>query len=255
MATQKIPIDWSIKNLDTGEVIEPPYPLGESGLRVSIGANYAEQPRFGFQDPIIQWITGKAKVITFQSIMFTPDTSADITEKFELFEQLVIEDEDLGRPPICSFTLGSGSILSELCVVTAIDPEIPPIRPDGEPREITLNFSLLRYVPFALTTIDPTKPAKQSYFLVASSSEASYEAIARRFYGDPLIGDRLRKRHPDMPMQPFVGTRIKIPPRGVMLNEVVEPAFHALSQDDEEAVENFQNILDERNEKKVVFSG
>jgi hypothetical protein len=255
MATQKIPIDWSIKNLDTNELILPPYPLGEGGLRVTIGANYAEQPRYGQQDPIVQWITGKAKVITFQSIMFTPDTSADITEKFEQFEQLVIEDEDLGRPPICVFTLGSGSVLSELCVVTGIDPEIPPIRPDGEPREIMLNFSLLRYVPFSLTTIDPTKPAKQSYFLVASSAEASYEAIAKRFYGDPLLGDRLRKRHPDMPLRPDVGKTVHIPSRDIILSEVVEPAFHALSLEDEEAVENFQNILDERNEKKVVFSG
>ncbi len=255
MATQQIPIDWYIYNLDTNEKIEPPYPLGEAGLRVVIGANYAEVPRFGFQDPIIQWITGRTKTITFQSRMFTPDTSVDITEKFELFEQLAIVDEDLGRPPICSFTLGTGSILDELCVVTAIDPDIPPVRPDGEPREIILNFTLMRYVPFALTTIDPTKPAKQSYFLVASSSEASYEAIARRFYGDPLKGDRLRKRHPDMPLQPTVGKRVRIPARDIILSEVVEPAFHALSLEDEEAVENFQNILDERNEKKVVFSG
>jgi hypothetical protein len=255
MATQMIPIDWFIVNLDNNERIEPPYPLGESGLRVSIGSTYAEQARFGFQDPIIQWVTGKAKVITFQSVMFAPDTATDITEKFEQFEQLAIKDDDLGRPPICSFTLGSGSILSELCVVESVDPDIPPVMPTGEPRQIILNFTLRRYVPFALTTIDPTKPAKQSYFLVASSAEASYEAIAKNFYGDPLKGDRLRKRHPEMPMQPFVGTRISIPARDIIQSEPVEPAFHALSLDNEEAVENFQNILDERNEKKVVFSG
>lgn len=255
MATQKIPIDWSIKNLDSGQTIRPPYPLGESGLRVTIGSVYAEQPRFGFQDPIIQWVTGKAKIITFSSIMFTPDTSVDIVEAFEDFEELAIVDPIYGRPPICYFTLGSGSVLGELCVVESIDPDIPPVRPDGEPREIVLNFSLRRYVPFAMTTIDPTKPVKQSYFLVASSSEASYEAIAKRFYGPPLAGDRLRKRHPDMPLQPTVGKKVRIPSKELILAEPVEPAFHALSLTNEEAMANFQNVLDERNKKKVVFSG
>jgi hypothetical protein len=185
--------------------------------------------------------------------MFTPDTSADITEAFESMEQLVIVDDDLGRPPICVFTLGSGSILSETCVVTSIDPDIPPVRPDGEPREIVLNITLQRYVPFALTTIDPTKPKKQSYFLVASSGEASYEAIARRFYGNPLAGDRLRKRHPDMPMQPTVGAVVGIPASDIILSEVVEPGFHALSLVNEEALASFQAILDERDSKKVIL--
>lgn len=255
MATQKIPIDWTIQNLDSKEILFPPYPLGEGGLRVTIGAVYAEQPRFGFQDPIIQWVTGKAKVITFSAVMFTQDSSEDIVEAFRDFERLAIVDPKLGRPPICTFTLGSGSFLSEMCVVESIDPDIPPIRPDLEPREIVLNFTLRRYVPFAMTTIDPTKPTKQSYFLVASSSEASYEAIAKRFYGQPLAGDRLRKRHQDMPLHPTVGRRVRIPAREIILAEPVEPAFHALSLTNEEAMENFQNILDERNQKKVVFSG
>lgn len=255
MATQKIPIDWSIRNLDSGQLILPPYPLGDEGLSATIGANYAEQPRVGFQDPIIQWITGRAKVITFRSVMFTPDSSASITGVFYDFEELVIVDPHLGRPPICQFTLGSGSVLSEMCVVTSIDPDIPPVRPDGEPREIVLSFSLLRYVPFSLITIDPTKPAKQSYFLVATSAEASYEAIAKRFYGNPLYGDRLRKRHPDMPMQPIVGKKVRIPSRDLLLSETVEPAFHALSLTNEEALNNFQTVLDERNEKKAIING
>jgi hypothetical protein len=253
MAKQKIPIDWSIKNLDSETLLTPPYPLGDEGLRVTAGADYAKQNRFGFQDPITQWTSGRVKTITFTSIMFTEDNSESIVREFLLFEDLAIKDETLGRPPICVFTLGSGSVLSELCVVESVDPEIPPIRPDGEPREIRLSFSISRYVPFSLTTIDPTKPAKQSYFLVASTAESSYEAIAKTIYGSALSGDRLRKRHPDMPMQPTVGNRVKIPPKDLILQEVVEPEFHALSLENEEALENFRNILSDRNEKKTTI--
>lgn len=254
MATsQKIPVDWEIKNLDTKTKLIPPYPVMEDGLSVSIGGILAEQPRFGFQDPITQWVGGKTRVVTFRSMLYAVDTSETIVAKFKQIEKLAVKDKTLGRGPICIFTLGSGSLFSETVLVESVDVDVPPIRPDGEPRQIIVSFVLKRYKPFSLTQIDPTKSAKESYFLVATAAEATYEAIAKRFYGNPLLGDRLRKRHPRFPLRPEVGKRVKIPAKSIIVRETVEPTFPALNLTNDEAVARFEETLDERNQRKAVI--
>lgn len=251
--SQKIPVDWKIKNLDAEETFLPPYPIDETGVRVSVGGVLAEQTRFGFQDPITQWVSGRVKTITFTTVMFAVYSTDKIAGEFKEFERLALKDETLGRPPICVFTLGSGSILSELCMVESVDHDIPPVRPDGEPRQVTLSVTIKRYKPFSQVQIDPTKPGKESYFLVATTAEATYEGVARRYYGDPMKGDRLRKRHPDMPFTPTVGTRIKVPAKSVIFRESVEPAFHVNNLEDEEATAKFEEVLEARNARKVVI--
>lgn len=248
----KRPIDWQLKNLDTGEELNPPYPVEEEGVSITIGGTIAEQSRFGAQDPITQWTTGKVRVIAFESVLFAQDTQDNITAEFEKFTSLAVKDESLGRPPICIFNFGA--FLSEMVLVEDASVTIPPVRPeDGTPRRVTLSFNLRRYKPFSQTQIDPTKPTKESYFLVVTGAERSYEAIARRFYGDPLKGDRLRKRNKGEPLQPTVGAQISIPARAVILREVVEPEFHALSLTDQESVDNFERILALRNARKRVL--
>lgn len=251
--SQKIPVDWKVKNLDSGDVFLPQYPITEDGLKVSVGGTLSEQDRFGFQDPITQWTKGKARVITFTSIMFASDISESVIGYYSAMERLVLKDETLGRPPVCTFTLGSGSLFSETVVMESIDPVVGPINRDGEPRTITLSMSMRRYKPFSQTQLDATKPTKESYYLVVRSIEASYEQIARRYYGYPLAGDRLRKRHPSMPFAPSVGSKISVPARAIILGEPVEPAFHALSVTNEEALQNFQDILDVRNKRQAII--
>jgi hypothetical protein len=244
-------IDWQLKNLDSGELLNPPYPISEDGVRISIGGTYVDQPRFGFQDPITQWTTGRIRNITFSSVLWTNDRTESIVAEFRKFERLAVKDESLGRPPIVVFN--HGNWFSETVFIESVDPEIPPIRPDGQPRQVTLNFTLRKYVPFSQTQIDPTKPTKESYFLVVRAVETSYESIAREFYGNPLLGDRLRKRHPAEPMEPSVGAKISVPAKSVILQEEVEPAFHALSLTNEEAVANFEVMLELRNDRKAVL--
>ncbi len=225
--------------------------MTEAGLRTSAGGAIADQPRYGFQDPIIQWTSGKGRTLTFSTGLFTEDSTEDITAKFWDFEFLALKDADLGRPPICIFTLGD--FLAEMVMVEDVGSVIPPIRSDGKAREVQLDLTLKRYVPFSQTQIDPTKPKKEGSFLIVSVAEASYEAISATSYGDPLKGDRLRKRHPDMPLQPTVGSKISVPARSTILAEEVTPEFHALDPDDEDAVANYEQLLAERAKIKAVL--
>jgi hypothetical protein len=261
MASKKETPGWTIKNLDTGKFLIPPYPIGDEGVRVDVGGVISEQERFGFQDPIIQWTRGKTRVITFTTVLYAEDSTESILSKLSEFEKLSIKDESLGRPPVCIFTYGMA--LSETVLIESVDQEIAPLRSDFEPRLVTLSISIKRYKPFSQTQIDPTKPSKESYFLVVKASEASYEAIAKHYYGQPIYGDRLRKRiasasgenldREAMALAPIVGSKIKIPSRSIILKEVVEPTFHAFDLEDETVLDSFLTLLERRSRKMAVL--
>lgn len=248
----KIPVDWRIKNLDTGKVILPQFPLAD-GIKVGIGGTLVEQDRFGFQDAITNWVKGKVRTITFEAMLFarTKDEGLDVQDLLDMFEELAVQNSDLGRPPICEFSYGT--VLSETVLVESIDPSIVSTLDSGEPREVRLSFALKRYKPFSQRPLDPTKPTKESFLLVASQAEQSYEQIAKRYYGDPLLGDRLRKRHPESPFAPSVGQVVKVPSRGVILTEVVRPTSHVFDPDDEDVATAYAAILETRNARKLVL--
>lgn len=248
--TTKYAVDWRLRNLDTNAVLLPPYPIGEEGVTISVGGNVVIQSRFGFQDPVIQWTGGKVRTFTFQAVLYSRDRTEKVRAQLKKFEALAIKDDTLGRAPVVLFTFGK--VINEIVLVENVDPQITKIRSDGEPREVTLSITMHRYKPFRQQQIDPTKPTKESYHLKASGALKTYEAIAGKYYGNPLLGDRLRKRHPDRPMLPIVGKLVKVPARDVITREVVQPAFHALSLTDAEAVGAFERIMDLRATRKVI---
>lgn len=241
---------WAILDMDTMKPFNPPYPF-EDAIKISFGGTISETQIFGMQDPIIQWTCGKAKRFTFSSVLFSEDPTDVIQGKFEDLTSLSEMDEKLGRPHIC--ILSAGKVFSEMVMLESVDVDIMPLNDDGSPRRINFSLSCVKYRPFSQLQIDPTKPTKECYYLIASSAEASYEALARRFYGNPYAGDRLRKRHPDMPMQPTAGSKIKIPPKSLILKETVQPSFHALNLSDQAAMDNFAGILDHLAERKVLL--
>jgi hypothetical protein len=248
----KVAVDWSIRNLDDLELIQPQLPMPEDGIQVNYGGTLVDQARFGEQDPITHWVHGVTKNITFSAVLFTRhiDEAADVEALFDRLVGLTQKDDLLGRPPICVFRYGN--FFSETVLVEKADSNIVSVDKDGFAREIRISLSLRKYVPFSQKQIDPTKPAKESFYLIATSVERSYEAIARRRYGDPLLGDRIRKRHPGRAFAPRVGDKVKIPPKAIVLRETIEPSFHALSLTDEAAVENFEMILADRSSRKLI---
>jgi len=288
----KFPVNWRIKNLDSGEIIEPQYPIDEQqGMAVTFGSQLAQQGRFGFEDPIIQFIQGKTKTYTFETVLYNEFSLQDTAlmfgdiqggeafpvtaggakfagdskavqnanearrafkKRLDQFETISKKDPKLGRPPICQLLYGARESYSATVLVQDGDQQVVSLQNDGTPREVRISLVLVRYVPFSQSQIDPSKPAKESFYLIASAAEQSYEAIARRFYGQPLLGDRLRKRHAGSPLAPQVGDRVKIPDRSIVLQEIVDPEAHMLSLEDEDAVKNFERILEDRNARKLT---
>ena len=240
--------DWFIKDLDNNIVWEPQFPL-DQGVSISVGSELSKANRFAQQDPIIQWTKGKERTFTLQTKLFAYDESQgkEVLKVYKALEALAVKDISLGRSRICLFVYGKH--ISETVLIEHIDPKFTDVLLDGTYRSIDLSISMVRYRPFTQQTIDPSRPAKESYYLVASRAEASWEAIAKRFYGDPMLGDRLRKRHPQWPYKPPVGAKVHIPPRIVILREVVEPSCHVFDFKDTDAQYAFQDVLDVRNKR------
>ena len=241
----KIQVNWELKDLDHNAKLLPQFPIED--VSVTVGGELVDQGRVGFQDAITNWVRGRSRVVTFQTALFSrhKDEGVFVQAWMDDIIALATKDEELGRPPICLFTLGNA--LSEVVLVESADPTIVSVLKDGYPQEVRFNITLRRYVPFSQQQIDPTKPQKESFYLIASQAEQSYEAIARRYYGDPLLGDRLRKRHPDYPFAPVVGNVVRVPARSIVLQETVEPASHILSLTDTDAVAAYETVLEDRN--------
>lgn len=250
--TPKVAVDWSIRNLDTNELIKPQLPMPEDGVSITIGSQLVDQQRFGEQTPITHWTGGLTRNFTFNAVLYArhADEAPDLEDLLDQLIALTEKDESFGRIPICLFRYGS--YLSETVLVERVDPTIVSVDSDEFVREVRLSISLRRYTPFSQSQIDPTKPAKESYLRVVSQAEQMFEAIARRYYGDPMLGDRLRKRHPEYPFAPAVGSVVKVPSRSILLKETVAPAFHAFDRDDEDAIENYERILAYRNARQIV---
>ncbi|KKN81443.1 hypothetical protein LCGC14_0320560 [marine sediment metagenome] len=249
----KFPVDWFIRNLDTGEDIRPQFPMPEDGVSFGQGGNIVSVPRFGEETPVLHWTHGRQRTFTFSALLYVRDKDERDAVKslFLQIQRLTERDPDKKRPPICVFKYGDA--ISETVLVASIDPNIRSI--DSiffHAREIRLSMVLERYRPFSQLQADPTKPPKESFLLVASNAERSYEAIAKRRYGDPLLGDRIRKRHPQSPHVPLIGETVRLPPQSTILKEEVVPAFHALSLTDTDAVDNFERILEARSARQII---
>jgi len=248
----KVAVDWAIKNLDSLETIRPQLPMPEGGITFTHGGTLTDQQRFGEQDPVTHWVHGITNNVTFNAILFTRHAEEADAVK-DLHEQIILltqKDDLLGRPNICHFNFGSA--FADTVLIEKVTSNIVSVDNEGRAREIRLSISLRKYVPFSQQQIDPTKPPKESFYLVATEVERSYEALARAHYGDPLLGDRIRKRHPAFPFAPSIGSVVKIPPKAVILREEINPSFHALSLSDEDAVDNFERILAARNARQLV---
>jgi len=247
--SNKVEVNWLLYDMDHNYEWRPQFPIGD--VQFSVGGTLSEQPRFGFQDALLNWTHGRSKTVNFTTTLFARDESEGVLvqELLRELEDLSQKDDELGRTPICQFSLGSS--ISEVCLVEIVDPTVVTTLRNGQPREVRCAITLRKYVPFSQKQIDPTRPVKESFLLVASAAEQSYEAIARRYYGDPMLGDRLRKRHQAYPFAPLVGMVVKVPAKAIVLQEAVEPASHILSLTDADAVDNFERILDDRSARTV----
>lgn len=234
---------WAMRSVDDPtKVIRGQF--RPNNVSENIGGNWAEQGTLGLPQPLLQFgggaletITFEAKVWAFNSGGFNPLAAAslgykslealidgeedinpwnadDIKAAVDFIRDMPRPDPSLGRPHVwrLSWTdqFDATVVVQSVGGVRYDHGRQPGVGPKTKGkftlRGVMFSFTCARYdVP---NTDDLITPSESLIYRVKEGD--SYESIARLVYGDPNLGDVLRKRTPDKPMV-LVGDVLHIP--------------------------------------------
>lgn len=208
-------LSWKLTSLDTSEVIEGQFIPQD--LTENISSDYTSTQTTARGAPFVHFSAQGGRSITFTARVFAKhqglfgvlqDEVEDLVSKIRRCPSV---DSALGRPHVWLFE--AGQYVSMNCVVRSVGGiTYDRMRPlDGSLRGISCRFDLLEFKDYA------TEATTSNESLVVPIFEGdSYELIASRHYGDPNVGEALRRRHPERPI-PVAGEMIHIPPKASLL--------------------------------------
>lgn len=189
-----------------------------------VAANWSQSTGLGRENPILQFSSGEQKAITWEIQLWAAHDLDDVNETLQALKQCVAKDSKLKRP--FRFNLVWGDIVDEIVVVQSLgNITYNDVRPDGTIRGCRFPITLLVY-----KTIDITLAAEEDLSLLTDTFYSAvkagdqWEDIALREYGNPDLGDLLRRRNPSLP---FPGQRpgaiVKLPKLVNLIQDVIEP--------------------------------
>lgn len=198
---------WNIINTDTFQFIQGQFEPVDGTLTKEVTTKYAEHVSLNRQNPIIQFLSGTADVVSFQARLFNGhllDFTAE--EQLTLLELWTKRDSFKGRPPIIEFWVGDAHLELTSAVIVSLS-GITFGRPTffGGLREVSLQINLKQYKEFNL---DDEESFETRFH--RSRARDYYELLTEREYKNPLVGDVIRKRHPTKP-NIQTGDLIKLP--------------------------------------------
>lgn len=213
---------WTLINIDSKEALQGQFPTEDNGW--DVGANYAEITSLGRQNPILQFLNGAADRLTMKSrFRMAHEFDDSVIEKLNKLVSWARRDAKLGRPPILQFVLGEGDAINAQVVLTAVS-GIKYANPSftGSTREVTFSIHLLKYTEFS---IDDEEVTDTRYHRTAQGE--TYELICQREYGDPMLGDVIRKQEEQNGKALLVpGDIVKLPaPEGVRDSVVTQTSI------------------------------
>lgn len=237
--------NWNLINLDTDQVLEGDFEAENVTRNVSV--SFVDHHTLSKESPITQYLHGNSDTLSFDGRFFVdpavfsltglpfgalgagvglvPDTgitgrySLRPSEKMEILEKWASVDPDLNRPAIVLFSIGDGE-LSQTSVIESIS-NIVYDRPllTGEIRGISFSLTLKQFVPFDIDLANLPPPRTRYHHTKAFEY---YELLAASEYGDPLLGDVVRKEHPDQSIL-YTGDVVKLPSLAAIQSTSVIP--------------------------------
>lgn len=222
----------------------------------NIGAQIPEAGGFSRPSPIIQWVGGQLRTLSLSVRLFS-EHKEDHTAAVKLakLEKLVDEyHRETNRPPIVAFFWGVAFPDGISCMVESLGGvSYDEIRPDGTLRGVTLSMTLKKHSRYIFEQA-ALPGLEQTPVHIAKHGE-TYEMIAKRHYGDPMIGVLLRQLNPRAPMNSSfptsvadlsAGDKVKIFPVDDMNREKVGFLCHLLRQDNFLSVNNRRRFFELR---------
>lgn len=198
----------------------------------NIGAKITENAGFSRQSPIISWVGGNADSFTFQARLFSEhEDDLSPRKKYEIMKALMKRDEQLGRPPLVLFFWGNLIPDGFKCMIESIgNISYDELTNAGNFRGATLNISLKKWTEFKIEQVPISSTERTPVYIVKDGD--TYEMIAYRMYGDPLLGVLLAQMNKRSPIEKYApvgvtslkpGEQIKIFPISDMLKQRIQP--------------------------------
>ena len=227
---------FKMVNLETKQELKGQFGPIDPGEDISVA--WQQHTTLGRQNPILQFLHGNADTFSFTAFFFsmhqggslgsvlsgsfgslgakddkTPEKSLDVLRSWARV------DNNKGRPPRVSFTVGDGKISIDQAVITALGriTYFYPPKESGGIRGVTIPITLLKSSEYSLETFTPVETR---YHRVKTGEY--YELITYREYGSAILGDVIRKRHPDK-QELTEGDVVKLPSIEAIRTERVEP--------------------------------
>src|SRR5512135_2082540 len=182
---------WTLESIEAGITVVGQFSVDELQLN-TVGGVYSDITSVNQSHPVTQWIRGQLETVTLNSEFFAQHKDDEVTTRFGDLLKLTRRDDVFARPPVCIFSFGTK--LKMQCFLEHVaNIAFGPLRPDGTPQRIKFTLTLRNYTPNLQQPTDPATPPHQSLWRVAKTGD-TYESIARREYGDALLGEFLRRQ-------------------------------------------------------------
>lgn len=213
---------WFIVNTDTQETVYGPYE--PENVTHTAGSVYADAWALNKRNPIRQFLHGEVETITFTGRFYAVFELLEVEKKVNQLKEWSRKNEDLGRPPICYFFVGLDQhVKMESCIIRNVSVTYDKPGFLGAMKGATVNITIERYDPFVLTEVQNF----DTRYHFAKLGD-TFELIAAREYGNPMLGIQLRQNHPEHKVLQ-AGDIIKLPARGGSIrNAKREPSSIAL---------------------------
>ena len=193
---------WWLLNTDTTEFLFGPYEL--SSLNESVSTSYSNTFALNRQKAITEFLHGNVETFSMTARFYTAHVFQRVVDKVDQLKNWTRRSEELGRPPILYFWVGDQHAKMTSCVITSVSVDYDPPGFMGLMRGATVNINLQKYDPFSLEDVG-LRDTRYHQFKVGDT----FEMLAAREYGDPMLGVVLRQRH-RAKKDPKVGSIIKL---------------------------------------------
>lgn len=185
------------------------------------GVNWGSSTGMNRDNPILQFSSGEQQQFTFGMRLFAQHSGENIDLQYKRLLESSEKDLKLKRPPRWQFIWGT--FIDETVVIKSLGGiKFGDIRPDGTLRDVSFSITLLFYRSVDVALVAEDRPADT--FFVLTKSGDQWEDLALREYGDPILGEILRRRNPQLPFPGEApGNIVKLPKIENIRNEAIEP--------------------------------
>jgi hypothetical protein len=178
----------------------------EDGAEYGSAPNLSDSATAGSDRPTVQWVHGGSRRISIRSAFYSLNMLDDIRSKLDALEALDAKDPTLGRAPRVTFAWGDLTITG----FATVKKRIPGWwAVSGWPRAVIFDLEIVEAPALDFTGSGSVSGSGETQFVTLGAGE-SLELLALRFYGDPLLGELIRRENPDLAEGETAGDRVKV---------------------------------------------